>query len=315
VTDNDVRGAMPRDLAWLIGATLLAAALSVRFELSETLLSWTRPWERYQLDELPGILLFVAVALAWFAWRRASEARAELARRRAAERELAGALDDNRRLARSYVKVQEDERKSLARELHDELGQHLNAIKVDAVSLRECAGADAPEVRRAAASIVAIADHVHAVVRDMTRRLRPAGLDELGLAAALENYVEGWRARSPRLRLDLTIDAGFDRLGEALDITLYRLAQEGLTNVSKHANAQRIELRLERAPAAGRSPGQVVFTLADDGVGTHLPQHGGGLGLTGMRERVEALGGRMEVTSAPGRGFRIVARLPLEAAA
>ena len=239
-----------RDLLWLCAAMAAAAVISIHFELSETLLAWTRPWERYQLDELPGMLLFLALGLAWFAWRRMREARVALAHRIALERDLAAALSENRRLSQSMVQVQEAERRSLARELHDELGQHLNAIKIDAVTIRDSAhGAGSAPAR--ADAIVRVVDRVHAVVRDMTRKLRPAGLDELGLSAALENCVEEWRAHSPGVAVELACDGTLDDLGEATNMLVYRIVQESLTNVARHAQARHVTIGITRAPVQG----------------------------------------------------------------
>ena len=300
-----------RDLIVVTAATLVVAAVSMQLELSETVYAWTRRWERFQLDEFPGIVLFAAIALTWFVWRRIREARAELGRRIVLEHELAAALAENRLLSRSIVEVQEDERRRLARELHDELGQHLNAIKIDGVSIRQCSDGKLPEAHRAAVSIIGIADYLHALVRDMTRRLRPAGLDELGLPAALEDYVEAWRSRSPQARLELNLIGDLEGLGEATNITLYRLIQEGLTNVSRHADAQRIEVRVERSASHGQ-PGKVTLELTDDGNGCPALHESKGLGLIGMRERVQALGGVMEIVSGAARGFEINAWLPVE---
>lgn len=300
-----------RDLMLIVAATLAVAVISVHFELSETVLAWARPWERYQVDEIPGILLFVAIALAWFAWARVRDVRTELTQRIALEKALADALGDNQRLSQSHMQLQEEERRSLARELHDELGQHLNAIKIDAVSIRDCPAADLVAVRQSAQAIVDIADHVHAVVRDMTRKLRPPGLDELGLPAALENFVEGWRSRFPAVHFKYAMDADLDRLGESVNITLYRVAQEGLTNIAKHANANHVELCVTRDFTSAQAD-ELVLSLADDGVGITRGRAHSGLGLIGMRERVEASGGRLETVSAPGRGFRLVARVPAQ---
>ena len=299
-----------RDLSLIAGLIVAVGILSVHFELSEAVQTWARHWERYQLDELPGVLLFAAVAMAWFAWRRTREARAELARRTALERELAAALGENRRLLHAQMEIQEEERRRLARELHDELGQHLNAIKIDAVTIRSSEDA---EVRRAALSIVDLADHLHAIVRDMTRRLRPAGLDELGLPAALEHCLEAWRGRVPGLDLELSMNGDFESLGEALNMTLYRLIQEGLTNVSRHANARRVDIRLRRsAPRSERD--EVVLTMNDDGRGFEpAAWDGAGVGLIGMRERVEALGGHLEIASRAAQGFCVRAWLPVAA--
>ena len=166
-------------------ATAAFAALCTQIDLSERLSAWAQPRERFQLDELPLVLLFFACALVWFAWRRVREARAEVARRLRAEASLQQAFDQNRRLAQVNIRLQEDERRHLARELHDELGQCMNAIKLEAVALRSTGG-DAM-TQFAATSIVALTDRVQAATRDIARRLRPPGIDELGLAAVLEH--------------------------------------------------------------------------------------------------------------------------------
>ena len=295
-----------RDLALAAAAIAIVAFASVHFEASETLQAWARRWERYQLDEFPGIALVTAIALAWFVWRRVREARAELVRRIAAERALESALAENRRLSQVSVRLQEEERRRLARELHDELGQHLNAIKLEAVTMRRHAGDDAAEVRRGAESIAASADHLHAIVRDMTRSLRPAGLDELGLAAALENYVEVWREKADA-RVTLDIVGELSGLPEEVNITVYRFIQEALTNVARHARARHASIRVERTLSA------VSVTLADDGAGAPASWSTGGVGLIGMRERVEALGGSMHIVTAPERGFSVAATVPLAA--
>jgi signal transduction histidine kinase len=297
-----------RDLAWLCAAMVAAALISIHFELSETLLAWTRPFEQYQLDELPGILLFLALGLAWFAWRRMREARIALAQRIALEQDLAAALTENRRLSQSMVQLQEEERRSLARELHDELGQHLNAIKIDAVTIRD--GANNPNnagnAPARADAIVRVVDRVHAVVRDMTRKLRPAGLDELGLSAALENCVEEWRARSPGVVVKLACDGDLDSLGEATNMLVYRIVQESLTNVARHAHARRVSIDITRTQGADT----LAITIADDGTGAASSQHSG-LGLIGMRERVEAAGGHLETGNLPDGGFHVEARVPV----
>lgn len=304
------RNAARRDLALLAAGALLFAALSVRFEMFESVLAWTRPHERFQLDELPGVLLFVACGLAWYAWRRVGEVRRELVLRRSVEERLRCALAENRDLALAAVRVQEEERRSLARELHDELGQYLNAVKIDAVCLRDGAVDAAVDRRAEAASIVAAVDHVQSVVGDIVRRLRPAGLDELGLPAAMDHCLEGWRRRLPAVEFRLHVAEGVAGLNEATNITLYRLLQEGLTNVAKHAQAALVEITLTRSPGQlGRVP-EIVLAMRDDGVGRGAGGATRGVGLIGMRERVEALAGRFEIAQV-ARGFGFVAHIPL----
>ncbi len=292
-----------RDFLWVGACVLLFWWFSMAVELNERVLAWTRPWEHYQLDELPGVLLVLALTLAWYSWRRAGEARRELRRRMAAEARLAETLLENRRLSLSHVSVQEDERKALARELHDELGQHLNAIKIDAVSIRDWSAGRMSEVGAAARAIVQATDHVQGIIRDMLRRLRPAGLDELGLSAALEHLLEDWRARNPAIRAELAVTAAVDDLGERENITLYRIVQEGLTNVVKHAHAAQVRVAL------GRDAQGILLSIADDGSGAGDWASAAGLGLVGMRERLEALGGSLQVLSRAGGGFSIRAVL------
>ncbi len=303
-----------RDGMVVAAATLVFAFVSAHFELGETIAAMTRPLERYQLDELPGVLLFMALGFAWLAWRRMREARAALRRQVAIEAELKSALAENRRLERANVKIQEDERKNLARELHDELGQYLNAIKVDAVCLRDTNPLDPADVKRCASLIIGIVDRLQCTVHDVVRRLRPTGLDELGLAAAIEECVDGWRRRLPSVIFDCHVAPGLTNLGEAVNMALYRLVQEGLTNVARHAQANHVAVTIEQHQADSDRAGFAVLRIADDGVGIgpSTPALTSGLGLVGMRERVEALGGAFEVLNEAKRGFRIAARLPLQ---
>src|SRR5580704_1720158 len=154
------KSSVRRDALAIAVISLAAAVTCVRLNLSEAMVGWMRRHENLQVDELPGILLVIAACLIWFARRRYLEASRELELRRATEAKLAEALAENQRLAQQYVDSQEHERKALARDLHDELGQTLNAIKLDAVAVREIipAGAD---TARAAAAMIANIDRVY----------------------------------------------------------------------------------------------------------------------------------------------------------
>lgn len=302
-----------RDLIGVAVTTLCFALLSIHLELSETIFDWTRARERFQLDELPGTLLFLALAMVWFAWRRMGELRTELTDRQIVEQKLASALAANQRLVRDNLRAQDEERRNLARELHDEFGQYLNAIKVDAVCIRDAADGSPSEVRQCALSIIESADHVQASTRDVMRRLRPAGLDDLGLPAAIESCIDGWRRRLPSVCFELTAPDSIPDWGEAVNMTLYRVVQEGLTNVAKHARATRVEVRLEQPGALSESPSAArlaVLHVTDDGVGTRDVESTYGFGLSGMRERLEALGGRLETSGSTG-GFKLTATVPV----
>jgi two-component system sensor histidine kinase UhpB len=225
--------------------------------------------------------------------------------------ELANALEENRRLSQRSMQVQEEERRNLARELHDELGQSLNAIKVDAVTIRDRSD-NAAEVQRGAKAIIEVSGQVYDVVRSLMQRLRPVALDELGLRSAVEYGMEQWRRRHAAVRCSFAAEGDLDNLSEQLNITLYRLAQECLTNVAKHAQATRVAISLARVASAERDGEEVRFSFEDDGRGFDPGQRRQGLGLVGLRERVEALGGHFDLQSAPGQGVRVRASIPLK---
>ena len=216
---------------------------------------------------------------------------------------LAGALEENRRLSQRSMQVQEEERRNLARELHDELGQSLNAIKVDAVTIRDRSVA-LPEIHRSALSIIEVSSQVYDVVRSLMQRLRPVALDELGLRSAVQYSVEQWQRRHAGVRCTFTAEGELDDLDEQTNITLYRLVQECLTNVAKHADATQVAVSMTRAAQ------EVRFSFSDNGKGFDPSQRRRGLGLVGLRERVEALAGHFELESASGRGVHVKAVIP-----
>lgn len=302
------RGTLRGDLVIVAFVVLVAAVLFTRVELNEWLFAWTRQWEALQIDEAPAVLVVLATCLSWFAWRRYREARAELMKRQAAEVRLAALLLENRRLAQQYLQAQEAERKSVARELHDELGQYLNAIKTDAVSIQEqVSGSQAIAV----SAIIRHTDHLHAVVRDLIRELRPVALDDLGLQAALEHYLDHCQQRMPQVRFNVALDGDLDTLGEPLNLAIYRLTQEALTNVSRHAQARHVAIRVTRSGPPADVSDAVTFSIKDDGCGTDPSETHAGLGLIGMRERVDMLGGQWKITTGRGQGFDLFASIPV----
>jgi two-component system, NarL family, sensor histidine kinase UhpB len=282
----------------------------MRFDVSEALTAWSRPHEQLQLDELPGILLVIAVSLIWYSSRRYFEAKRQLTLRREAEARLAAALAENKRLALKYVDMQEHERKSLAHDLHDELGQYVNAIKLDAVSVRDASAAQTVLNAAARAMIVNI-DRVYAVLRGLIRQLRPVGFDELGVLAALEHCISEWRARLPATSIELATDGDMETVDEARGLVMFRLVQEALTNIARHSEATQVRISIKRSIAAGG----IEIAIKDNGRGIDLTLPRAGLGLIGMRERVAALGGSISLSGAPGQGFSVTAFLPMGEAA
>jgi two-component system, NarL family, sensor histidine kinase UhpB len=300
------RRQVSRDLLVVAAVTVGMFLFSVVFELREWLTEVTRPLEPYQIDELPLTLAAAALSLTWFAWRRWRQSQWELQLRVAAQRALTEALAENRLLSQKYLLVQEEERRNLAREMHDELGQCLNAVKLDAVAICEASKGALPQIESSARSIVELSNHVYDVVRSMMQRLRPAALDVLGLRDAVGELVNQWRRRNSNVACGFESEGDLSGLGELINITVYRLVQECLTNVAKHAAASRVDVGLARTDAL-----EVRVTVHDNGRGMHLHAKRSGLGLVGLRERVEALHGRLELTAAPGAGMRVTATLPL----
>jgi signal transduction histidine kinase len=299
-----------RDPVLLVAITLLTTLLSAHFELNESLFALTRHMEYLQLDEWPAGMLVLLIGLIWLSFKRQRYALRELQARRRAEATLAKVLIENRQLAQENLRIQELERKHLARELHDELGQYLNAIKLDAVSILDSPGIAPTSPKHAAGAIISAVDHIHSAVTQMIGRLRPVALDELGLIAAIEHCMDYWRERLPSTRFALAVNGDWERLGEALNLTVYRLIQECLTNVYKHAHATRVSIEL-----AGMTPGQestqeLRLTVIDDGCGLPSDDRTSRFGLKGMRERVAMLGGTLSLDSAPGRGVRLAASFP-----
>jgi PAS domain S-box-containing protein len=200
------------------------------------------------------------------------------------------------------VFAQEDERRRIAREMHDQFGEQLTALGHRIASLRDGA-AGQPELLERIDALQAVAQQLDRDVDALVWELRPTALDDLGLRAALSNYVQNWSARSgigAQLHAPNLID---DRLGPETETTLYRIAQEALTNVARHSRATHVELILERTPE------HVLLMVEDDGVGFAPDAATAGFGLLGMQERASLVGASLEIESAPGQGTTILVRM------
>ena len=214
-------------------------------------------------------------------------------------------LVENRRLVHSSLDVQEEERKHLARELHDELGQCITAIQADAGSIRDLSAGRDERTGASAKAILDVSSRIYDVVHSMMTRLRPGILDDLGLVAALKDDLSAWMRRNPQTMCSLNTTGQLDNLGERINITVYRIIQECLTNVAKHAGASSVSIDL------ARESDRLLLRIEDDGRGMPVTGSSGGLGLIGMRERVEALGGVFR-TAVEGKGFLIDITIPLQ---
>ena len=216
------------------------------------------------------------------------------------------------KLAKRVVAAQEEERQRISRELHDEAGQALTALKIGLELIQGEITAD-DAVQGSLDEIIALADQTRDRIRQLARGLRPPALDTLGLSLTLEDFCRTF-ARQTQLAIEYHSTAA-PKLSDAQNICLYRCLQEALTNVARHAGARKVAVKLWCDETA------VHLSVVDDGVGFEMeisaasPNRSPGLGLLGMRERLELLGGGLEIQSRPAQGTRITAHLPLESVA
>jgi two-component system sensor histidine kinase UhpB len=218
-----------------------------------------------------------------------------------------------RELTRRLLDVEEEERTRLARELHDELGQSLTAIKVDAAYIVRAAAGREPQIEACAQGIEVLSGQVMELTRGMLARLRPHGLETVGLRESLKELISSWEARvAERFSCSLTMSEAVDALTPELNIALYRLVQECLTNAVRHSQARSVAIRLSAEPrASAELPARVWLRVQESGIQTRATAPAAnGMGLLGMRERVEALGGALKI-SAEGDGLALEAWMPI----
>lgn len=214
-------------------------------------------------------------------------------------------LEENRQLVHSSLEVQEEERKHLARELHDEMGQCLTAIQADAKLIRDISRDGDNRVVTSADAILNVSSRVYDVVHSMMHRLRPSILDNLGLAEALKDEIDAWKTRNTGTVCNFEYTGDFSGLDERINISLYRIVQECLTNISKHASAGTVNVELLSYDKS------ISLVVSDNGAGFDMSESSGGLGLIGMRERVTSLGGNLVLSTAPNKGVTITIIVPL----
>ena len=209
----------------------------------------------------------------------------------------------NRALTQHSLEIQEEERQYLSQELHDEFGQSLTAIKVMAVAAEH----ENTDVGQITATIIEICDHLTTVVNSMMKQLHPLILTELGLKATLEDLLYHWEIRSSPTLFSLQCDNGVDKINRSIIIHIFRVIQESLTNIIRHAKADHVIISLE----IKTMPNRLYLTISDDGRGCDLNQVTGGFGLLSMEERVKLLDGDFELYSQINQGMKIIVSIPL----
>ena len=253
----------------------------------------------------------------------------DLTSSRETEHRLEALLVERQRLARQLVEAQEEERRRIARELHDELGQSLTAISVNAALVRQGMADEHSSVGELADNIARTAGHASSMIRDLVGCLRPSSLDRLGLDGAVRQCVDRLALREANVEVSLSIDPRLEELSDALVVTIYRIIQESLTNVVRHAHARSVsveawlgesvprwlsrhtgvegEMPHLKAPDAPERMARI--RVADDGRGISNSDRDTGLGA--IRGRCEALGGKLYVRRVRPTGTQINVHLPV----
>lgn len=259
---------------------------------------------RARLWQTDAAVLLLGLGVALLVTRHAGRLERSIQEQRVRERENAVGLQ---RLSAQLVHAQEEERRSIARELHDEVGQALTAIKVE-LAVVERALEPAARARNILREARAITDGALQTVRDLSQLLHPPMIDDLGLPATLEWYLAGFVSRTG-VAGHLVQEGIEERLAPEIEVCLYRIAQEALTNIAKHARAHSCRVYLQRLPQT------ILLTVEDDGTGfdvgkvtaSHARQ---GIGLLGVHERVAGFGGTFRLESSPGKGTRLTVEVP-----
>ncbi|MDT8397099.1 MAG: histidine kinase [Pseudomonadales bacterium] len=216
---------------------------------------------------------------------------------------LGSSKNENDRLIRKNLYLQEKERRYLAHELHDGMGQSISAIKAIAASIRHRHANSDEQSATSAQKIVDVSSQIYASIRGMMGRLRPAVLDGIGLVPGLEQMVDEWNDHHEDTFCLLNIVGDFQNLHEDQQIHVYRIVQEALTNVAKHARAEQVTISLSGNES-------VRLSISDDGQGYEPESIRMGMGLTGIRERVQTLQGELVLSSGPGKGVHILIEFP-----
>lgn len=225
--------------------------------------------------------------------------------------ELSRSRGELAQLSARLVDAQETERRNISRELHDEVGQTLGALLVDAGRLSATLTGASPAIQEQVSHMKTVAERAVQSVRNLALLLRPGMLDDLGLVAALE-----WQgrevSRSSRLEVEVQSENVAEALPDDYKVTVYRLVQEALNNAVRHSGARNARVRVEQTPPSGAAsgPGRILVSVHDDGHGFD-PRRQRGMGILGMEERVRRLGGTLAIESHTGQGTTVRAELPI----
>ena len=215
-------------------------------------------------------------------------------------------LKQNRKLTTIIQGHIEDERRSLARELHDELGQYVSAIKIFAQNINNKSEGN-KDIKMSASSVTSAANQIYDGMHNIIRKLRPGALDNLGLSETIKDAVSTWKKQHKNLKFSLKIVGEINDLGEAININIYRMIQEAMNNALKHSNANEITIKLNIIKNS------LKLEFYDDGVGfdTKILKDSKQFGLIGIKERVQSLKGTFDLQTSPSNGARLIILIPI----
>jgi len=224
---------------------------------------------------------------------------------------LEESISKNHQLSQKLINLQEVERKKLARDLHDEFGQSLTAINADAAVLKILANREYPKIKPSVEAISDLSKHLMELVSGMLGRLKLSVLDELGLEEGLNDLIKNWQLRHPKIQLQKDIELKvLPKQSETISITIYRIIQECLTNISRHAKAKQVNI-LIKYQVENKSNRFIYVKIHDDGVGLSN-SHRDGFGLLGIKERIHEIHGKINIVSKLKFGTTITIQLPIK---
>ncbi|MDP3610054.1 MAG: sensor histidine kinase [Methylophilus sp.] len=294
-----------RDVIFLTFCVSLLYGFVLYINLAELISDSLAKYEEFQLDELPYLILFIALSMALFTKNRMAELRETIALKELAEKDNAVLLAENKLLTQHVLEVQERERLELARELHDDIGQFLTGISLDIATLVSYQDENIALLAKRISNNCRMTRNIS---RKLIRRLRPSTLDSQGIVAAVKAVVQEWMTYNPKIKAEIEIDDAIQSLSEKTNITIYRVVQEALTNISKHAHASQINivLKFDQAKAA------ISLLIRDNGIGIQKSTKKFGFGLIGMRERIHALQGEINIHSVIAQGTTLQVLIPTQ---
>jgi signal transduction histidine kinase len=289
--------ALKKDVLIVVFFSLAALVMSHVFDLTEQFYQWSRLWEVYQADELMLPMMVLCLGLVWIIWRRNHVLKIE-----SAQNSLL--LSENRRLNQRVLESQEKERLFLAQELHDVFAQHVTALRTQ-VELIDADHLGQQSIQQHTSKMIQTIAELHRLTRSMTKSLRPPIFD-FGIVMAVEDLVAEWQQMNPNTVCELSCSEQVYDIEQQKMHAVYRIIQEALSNISRHAHASQAVIDVQF------SPQQLQLTITDNGVGIDPLQKHEGLGLIGIRERVFEAKGSVKIQHNQPSGTILLIVIPMQ---